>query len=159
MTKSRRGRHLETIRREVLRPGKTRVVPAGATVVDEVALAEDLRRASQGSDGVINTAYIERFNATMRSMLATLARRTRSLARCPETLASGMHLAGCVYNFCCEHRSLAVELWVVARYGERRRWVGKTPAMAAGLTDHRWSVGELLNCRLKVIRPAPRLSA
>jgi transposase-like protein len=159
VTKSRRGRRLDTIKREVLMPGKTLVVPAGVETIDEAALAEDLRQASQGGSGVINTAYIERFNATMRSMLSSLARRTRSLARCPETLACGMHLAGCVYNFCLEHRSLAVELWVVGRYGERRRWIGKTPAMAAGLTDHRWSVGDLLNCRLRAISPTPRLSA
>lgn len=159
ITKSRRGRRLDTVQREVLSARKTLVVPAGATVIDEVALADDLRQVSQGGGGMINTAYIERFNATMRSMLATLARRTRSLARCPETLASGMHLAGCVYNFCSDHRSLAADLWVVGRYGERRRRVGKTPAMAAGLTDHRWSVGDLLNCRLRAIRPAPRLSA
>ena len=119
----------------------------------EAALAEDLRRASQRGDGVINTAYIERFNATMRSMLSGLARRSRSLARRPETLSNGMHLAGCVYNFCSDHRSLSVPLWVAGRYGEQRRWVGKTPAMAAGLTDHRWSVGDLLNCRLRSISP------
>lgn len=155
VTKSRRGRRLERIEREVLPSCKALVVPAGAAVTDAgsagAALAEDLLVQSQGPGGVINTAYVERFNATMRSMLSALARRTRSLARHPETLASGMYLAGCVYNFCSDHRSLAVELWTVSRRGTQRRWIGKTPAMAAGLTDHRWSVGELLNCRLEAV--------
>lgn len=80
-------------------------------------------------------------------MIAALARRTRALARLPETLSAGMYLAGCVYNFCSEHRSLAVGLVVVGPRGQQRRWVGRTPAMAASLTDHCWSVRELLNYR------------
>jgi transposase-like protein len=159
VTKSRRGRRLEQIKREVLPSRKTLVVPSGEAVLDEAAVAENLGAVSQGPGGVINTAYIERFNATMRSMMGTLVRRTRALARLPETLEAGMYLAGCVYNFCSDHRSLAVKLWTVTRRGERPRWVGKTPAMAAGLTDHRWSVGELLNCRLRAVRPTPRLNA
>src|SRR5215208_1700977 len=45
------------------------------------ARVETLRRRSQG-DGVINTAYIERLNATFRARLASLTRRGRALARC-----------------------------------------------------------------------------
>ena len=101
---------------------------------------------------MLNTAYIERFNATMRSMVAALARRTRALVRLPQTLEQGMYLAGCVYNFCSEHRSLALEFVVVGPHGERRHWVGRTPAMAASLTDHCWSVRELLNYRFTVQR-------
>jgi len=94
---------------------------------------------SQGG-GVINTAYIERLNATFRQRLACLARRTRCLARQEETLAAGMHIVGCFYNFCDNHHSLRLCLWITER---RRHWVQRTPAMAAGLTDHRWSPTEL----------------
>jgi len=45
------------------------------------ARVETLRRRSQGGEGVINTAYIERLNATFRERLAPLARRCRALAR------------------------------------------------------------------------------
>ena len=96
---------------------------------------------------MLNTAYIERLNATFRSLIAALARRSRALARTPALLEQGMYLAGCVYNFCSEHQSLALALIVVGRHGEARRWVGRTPAMVAGLTDHCWSVQELLNYR------------
>lgn len=107
---------------------------------------QDLLVESQGG-GRLNTAYIERLNATFRSVTAALARRTRALARIPARLEQRMYLAGCVYNFCSEHRSLALELFVIGPRGEQRRWVRRTPAMAAQLTDHPWSVRELLNYR------------
>ena len=69
------------------------------------ARVETLRRRSQG-DGVINTAYIERLNATFRARLAPLARRCRALARETLTLHEGMFLVGTVYNFCTPHESL-----------------------------------------------------
>lgn len=143
--KSRRGRCLERLEREVLPHSPAILAPAEADL-DAVALAQRLIAESQGGS-LLNTAYIERFNATMRSRIAALARRTRALARLPQTLEEGMYLAGCVYNFCRAHRSLAVELYVVGPHGEQRRWAGRTPAMAASLTDHCWSVGELLNYR------------
>ena len=90
--------------------------------------------------GVINTAYIERLNATFRQRLAWLARRTRNLAQQTDTLMAGMFTVGCFYNFCDNHHSLRLKL-SVGRRGYR--WVQRTPAMATGLTDHRWSFAEL----------------
>ena len=77
--------------------------------------------------GVVATSYIERLNATFRERLAPLARRTRHLSRTKASLEAGLYLVGTVYNFCCVHRSL-----------------GRTPAMAAGLTNAAWSVERLL---------------
>lgn len=96
---------------------------------------------SQGNPGTINTAYIERLNATFRQRLAPLTRRGRSLARRQETLTWGMYLIGCAYNFCTNHDSLVLPLWITERH---IRWVQRTPAMALGLTDHRWTMEELL---------------
>jgi len=104
-----------------------------------------LLAASQGG-GVFNTAYIERLNATFRQRLACLARRSRALCRLPQTLQAAMFLVGTVYNFCSPHQSLRVAL-LVGRRG-RRHWVQRTPAMAAGLTDHVWSVEELMTYKL-----------
>jgi hypothetical protein len=89
---------------------------------------------------VINAAYIERLNATFRQRLDNLTRHTRRLARHAETLTAGMYILGCVYNFCDWHQSLRLRL-SVRRYDFR--WVQRTPALAAGLTDHRWSLEEL----------------
>jgi hypothetical protein len=108
------------------------------------ALVSRLLTASQ-TQGTINTAFIERLNATFRQRLACLVRRGRSLARQVETLQAGMYLVGCVYNFCTHHKSLRLPLWITER---RLHWVQRTPAIAAGLTDHCWSVQELLMFKL-----------
>jgi transposase-like protein len=90
---------------------------------------------------VLNTAFIERLNGTFRSRLAVLGRRTRCAARRAASVAQGMYLVGTVYNFCSVHSSLTTEA------GRPQ-----TPAMAAGITDHVWTVGELLRRRV----PPPR---
>ena len=107
-------------------------------VAGTAARVETLRRRSQG-DGVINTAYIERLNATFRERLAPLARRCRALARQTLTLHEGMFLLGTVYNFCTPHESLS---------GAQKT----TPAMAAGITDHCWTMQEFLSFHV----PPPR---
>ena len=83
------------------------------------ARVETLRRRSHG-DGVINTAYIERLNATFRERLAALTRRGRALARRPLTLQHGMYLIGTVYNFCTPHASLGLR-WESDDTGDGRR--------------------------------------
>ena len=103
-----------------------------------------LIHASQGHGG-INTAYIERLNATFRARLATLVRRGRGLVQQLPTLQAGVYLVGTVYNFCTYHDSLRVEL--LLPYG-RRRWLKRTPAIAAGITDHLWSLDELLHYKV-----------
>ena len=55
---------------------------------------------------VINTAYIERLNATFRAHLAPLTRRGRAIARTEAALTAGMWLVGTAYNFCWPHDSL-----------------------------------------------------
>ena len=57
-------------------------------------LIAQLIQITQGR-GMINTAYIERLNATFRQRLSCLARRTRHLAQQAETLAAGMFVVGC----------------------------------------------------------------
>src|SRR5207245_7677259 len=123
----------------VKRYERRRVVDTERRIVDGTpARVETLRRRSQG-DGVINTAYIERLNATFRERLAPLARRCRALARQTLTLHEGMFLVGTVYNFCTPHESL---------YHAQKT----TPAMAAGMTDHSSTVRQLLRFHV----PPPR---
>lgn len=116
------------------------------------ALVQRLLIATQGGGG-INTAYIERLNATFRQRLSALARRSRALPRTAESLVTGMHLVGCVYNFCTWHESLRLPLYIGHR--GRRRWIKRTPAMAAGLTDHRWTVHELLLFKVPTLYQPP----
>jgi hypothetical protein len=86
-----------------------------------------------------NTSLIERFNGTMRQRLAALPRKCRHAARRLETLETGMYLIGTTYNFCWPHQEVS-----------KRKQFGYlcTPAMAAGLTDHIWSVAEVLSFKV-----------
>jgi hypothetical protein len=59
--------------------------------------AQDLLALSKGGN-LLNTAFIERLNATFRERLATLTRRCRHAAQRREALETGMYLIGCVYN-------------------------------------------------------------
>jgi len=114
------------------------------------AVAQMIRQ-TQGK-GDINTAFIERINGTFRSCLHSLARRTRSLARQSKTLQSGMYLVGCVYNFCTEHKSLRLP-----GLSGGHKWLERTPAMASGITDHCWTVDELLSFKVPPPRWKPRM--
>lgn len=100
---------------------------------------EAMLEHTQGG-GVINTAFIERLNATFRQCLSSLVRRGRGLARQSRTLEMGMYLVGTIYNFCCEHESLRLPGLIGGH-----KWLERTPAMAAAITDHRWRVSELLS--------------
>jgi transposase-like protein len=94
--------------------------------------AQAIMQATQVTLGVINTAYIERLNATFRTWLPALTRRSRTPARQVPHLEAAMFWMGVVYNFCRVHATLQ-----------------GTPAMAADLTDHIWSIRELLYYRVK----------
>jgi IS1 family transposase len=88
--------------------------------------------------GQITTAYIERFNLTLRERIAPLARRTLALAQ--DEYLLGLHLAWfrAYYHFVLYHESLRIPGQSPCRYRYR------TPAMAAGLARRRWRVRDLL---------------
>ena len=125
------------------RTEKKRVVEATRKMTRGTgAQAEHLLKSSRGGSA-LNTAFIERLNGTMRERFATLARKCRHAARRVEALEAGMYLIGCTYNFCFAHHELS-----------KAQHLGYacTPAMAAGLTDHLWSIKEVLTYK---IAPAP----
>jgi len=97
-----------------------------------VERAEELMQASQVLAGTINTAYIERLNATLRTWMPYLVRRTRTPSGSRERLEAALFWTGCVYNFCHVHATLE-----------------GTPAMAAELADHVWSIDELIRYRCR----------
>jgi hypothetical protein len=128
--------HIGTV---IKRTQKKRVVEITRQMAYGVrAQAEQLLALSQGGS-VLNTAFIERLNGTFRERLASLTRKSRHAARRLFALESGMYLIGCSYNFCFPHHELS-----------KTKHCGSpcTPAMAAGLTDHVWSICELLSYRI-----------
>jgi hypothetical protein len=132
----------------VKRYAKRRVVSVTQRAVHGTLAAIRAALVTTGGGTAVNTAYIERLNATFRSRLAPLTRRGRAIARTEALLTAGMWLVGSTYNFCWEHDSLRR----AAPAGGSRNWLERTPAMAAGLTDHRWTMHELL--RYQVPLPA-----
>ncbi len=114
------------------------VVGVTCRVVRGTAAAIATVLQATGTGTGINTASSERLNATFRGVLSPLVRRGRASAHGAGTLTAGMYLVGCAYNFCWPHDSLRV----AAPEGERLKWRERTPALAAGLTDHPWTMQE-----------------
>jgi hypothetical protein len=100
---------------------------------------------------VSNTAYSERLNATFRSHLAPLTRRGRAIARTDAALTAGLWLVGTAYTFCWPHDSLRQP----APDHAPRQWLLRTPAMAAGLAQRPWTIGDLLRFPIPVPRWVP----
>jgi IS1 family transposase len=83
----------------------------------------------------ISTSLLERLNGTIRQHVAPLHRKTRSFAKCRTALDTQTQLFKSYYNLCRKHGTLK----------------GKTPAQAAGLSDHCWTLRELLTFNAAII--------
>ena len=92
-----------------------------------------------------HTAYVERTNLTSRQMNGRLVRKTLSFSKELLLLKAASALEDALYNFTRPVKTLRVEL---ANPSKQARWQQRTPAMAAGLTDHIWTVKELLHLML-----------
>jgi len=101
---------------------------------------------ADGCGSQINTAYVERDNLTSRQSNGRLVRKTLSHSKKEHFLRRHIDLEDAIYNFVRPHSALRVRLSQPGAYG--RKWKHRTPAMAAGLTDHIWSLEELLSYRL-----------
>ena len=104
----------------------------------------------------INTAFIERLNLSMRQHVAAIGRRVTMLCKYEDGLRQQVALYHVYYNFCLPHASLRVPLpqpLPTNGNGSAKRWQPQTPAMAAGLTDHVWSLREVLLFR---VPPGPQ---
>lgn len=75
----------------------------------------------------ISTSFVERQNLTMRQQMRRFTRLTLGFSKKVSHLTAAVNLHFAYYNFCRVHRSLRV-----------------TPAMEAGLTDHVWTIAELV---------------
>lgn len=94
---------------------------------------------AQGFTKNIQTAFIERLNLTLRQGVSLLTRRTWSLAQSEEHLLLHVQWWRAYYHFVRQHESLQ----------------SQTPAMALAVTDHRWTIAEMLTTPI----PSPQMAA
>jgi IS1 family transposase len=100
---------------------------------------------------VINTAFVERLNLSLRQRVAPIRRRSATSCKGEAGLDSQLSLFQVYYNFVLPHASLRqalAEPMATNSNGSAKLWQPRTPAMAAGLTDHRWSLREVLMFRV-----------
>src|SRR5499427_5064355 len=99
----------------------------------------------------INTAFIERLNLSIRHHVAAVGRRVTTLCKGEDGMRQQLVLFHAYHNFCLPHASLRVPLVAPVPThgtGSAKRWQPRTPAMAAGLTDHVWTLREVLLFRV-----------
>jgi IS1 family transposase len=133
---------VKTVRRRRLVRVRYRVVFGTLAAIEQVLAAHGWH---------INTAFIERVNLTIRQHVAAVGRRVMTLCKGQEGLHQQLALYHVYYNFCLPHVSLRQPLpqpLPTNGNGSAKRWQPQTPAMAAGLTDHVWTLREVLLFRV-----------
>lgn len=82
----------------------------------------------------VSTSYVERSNLTMRMQMRRFTRLTNAFSKKAENHAHAVSLNFMHYNYCRPHQTLT----------KAANGIKTTPAMAAGITDHVWTVEEIL---------------
>ena len=106
------------------------------------------RLKAVGLSGRINTSFVERANLTIRQCVSKLTRRTWGTAQFTPELFDHLFWWLAYYHFCRYRESLRIKLELPEqRKGEQRpiQYRKTTPAIAAGITNKRWSVMELIS--------------
>jgi hypothetical protein len=102
-----------------------------------------------GLSGRLTTAFIERLNLTVRHSVAAVSRRTWATAQTAPSLLLHLEWWRLYDHLVRPHHGLRQALPEPRAGAGRRvpqRYQARTPAMAAGVTTHRWTVGEVLRC-------------
>ena len=99
----------------------------------------------------MNTAFVERLNLDIRQRVAAIGRRVNTLCQGEAGVRDQLALFQVYHNFVLPHASLRQPLpapEVTNGHGSAKVWRPCTPAMAADLTDHVWSLKEVLLYRV-----------
>jgi hypothetical protein len=116
---------------------KGRVVKVDSRVVFGTVLGVMTALAQSVVSTAINTAFIERHNGTDRNRNARKVRKTYCFSKNWEVHEALSYFTLYSYNFCWPVRTLRVR-------DAEGHWRQRTPAMAAGLSDHIWTLSEWL---------------
>jgi len=112
---------------------------------------ERITQVLAGCGWHINTAFVERVNLSIRQHVAAVGRRVMTRCKHEAGLRQQLVLYQVYYNFCLPHASLRLPLpqpEPTHGHGSAKRWQPRTPAMATGLTDHIWTLREVLLFRV-----------
>lgn len=100
----------------------------------------------------INTYGVERNNLTVRQHSRRMGRKVNAFSKDLDFLEHQLTLAFAYYHFVVPHRGLRQRLprsiLTKGPRATRKKWKSVTPAMAADLTDHVWTMDELLSFRV-----------
>jgi IS1 family transposase len=99
----------------------------------------------------INTTFVERLNLDIRQRVAAVGRRVNTLCQGEDGLQHQLVVFQTYHNFVLPRGRLRQPLRIpepTNGSGSGKRWRPCTPAMAAGLTDHVWSLREVLMFRV-----------
>ncbi len=110
-----------------------------------------IEQVLSGCGWTINTAFVERLNLDIRQRVAAVGRRVNTLCQGENGLQQQLALFHTYHNFVLPHASLRQPLRVPEATngsGSAKVWRPCTPAMAAGLTDHVWTLQEVLLYRV-----------
>jgi IS1 family transposase len=133
---------VKTMRRRRIVEVKHRVIFGAKAAVDRVLAACGWK---------INTAFVERLNLSLRQRVAAIRRRSATSCKSENGLSQPLALFQTYYNFVLPHASLRQPLTEPIfshTTGSGRKWRPRTPAMAVGLTEHVWSLREVLLFRV-----------
>jgi IS1 family transposase len=112
---------------------------------------EAIAQALAACGWTINTAFVERLNLDIRQRVAAIGRRVNTLCQGEDGVQHQLTVFQTYHNFVLPHSSLRQPLRVpepTNGRGSAKRWRLCTPAMAAGLTDHVWTLQEVLMFRV-----------
>jgi IS1 family transposase len=133
---------IKIIRRRRLVEVKRRVVFGTQAAVEQVLAAWGWQ---------INTSFVERLNLSLRQRVAALGRRSATSCKSADGLYQQLVLFQVYHNFVLPHARLRQALPAPVPTngsGSAKVWRPRTPAMVAGLTDHVWSLREVLLFRV-----------
>jgi len=117
---------------------KNRVVKVDQRVVYGTAIAVRAALAASAVSTAVNTVFVERHHGTDRNRNARKVRKSYCFSKDWAVHEAVSSFTLYSYNFCWPVRTL--------RQGSRRRgYTARTPALAAGLTNHVWSLHEWLS--------------
>lgn len=124
----------------VKRRKQGRVVEITTRVVFGTRQAVATQLAQSPVSTAINTSFVERNNLTIRHQNRRLVRKTMAFSKTQERLVQQLHLAFAYYHFVKPHLGLRQKT-----KKKKKKYRDRTPMMAAGITDHRWTMGELFS--------------